>query len=249
MRVKLGVVLAVALVGASVFASNAFAVTNTLSQEFGVRLIKQPPGQPWAIGLNMHSVMDANDRQKSRRAEHPLLLPAREGQRQVLQDLRCREAGGRGAVGVSVGVEARDRDVAGGRAAAGEPGARDDHDVQRQAEQREPGVPVLRVGDRGLGQPRDQGRAGGVGKFGYTLDVSIPKIPTLPGQADASIHDIDVDVAATTRSKGRTVYLLQAPTSCPSGGFPFQATYSFADDQRLTTSSAVSCTLSTKSTA
>ena len=203
MRVKLGVVLAVALVGASVFASNAFAVTNTLSQEFGVRLIKQPPGQPWAIGLNVHSVIDTTTGEKPSELKNiHFSFPHAKVNAKFFKTCDAVRLAGAGpsacpsgsklGTGTSL-VDARPLvnpvhatiTMFNGKPNNGNPV------FLFYASATEVSVNLVIKGELKKAS----------GKFGYTLDVSIPKIPTLPGQADASIHDIDVDVAATTRAR------------------------------------------------
>ena len=81
------------------------------------------------------------------------------------------------------------------------------------------------------------------GRYGYTLDTPIPRIPTVPGVADASVVDFTVHVQARRRVKGRRISFVEAPTSCPKGGLPFFGTFTFADKSTATSASRISCTL------
>ena len=77
------------------------------------------------------------------------------------------------------------------------------------------------------------------GRFGYILDVDVPRIPTLPGMPDASPVAFDTLVQAR---RGAISYI-EAPTSCPRGGLPFQGTFKFADGSTSTADARIGCTL------
>ena len=84
------------------------------------------------------------------------------------------------------------------------------------------------------------------GPYGFTLDVPLPRIPTIPGVADASVVGFTVHVEARKRKGGRKISFIEAPTSCPKGGLPFLGTFSFADGSTGTSSSKISCTLTSQ---
>jgi hypothetical protein len=77
------------------------------------------------------------------------------------------------------------------------------------------------------------------GRFGYVLDVSIPRIPTIGGLPDAS----PVSFNTVVQARRRGVSYLEAPTRCPKGGLPFFATFGFADGSSSTSRAHISCTL------
>lgn len=248
-RSVVAVVAALALAGFG--ASSAFGVTNTLEQEFGVKLIKQPPGQPWAIGLNVHSTIDTTTGDKpSTMKSIVFLFPHAKVNAKYFKTCDPVRLGGAGPKACPAGSK-----LGSGTALAdARPLVNPVHATLTMYNAKpKNGNPVFifyaQATEVAVNIVIQAELKKASGKYGYRLDVPIPRIPTLPGQDDASIHDIDIDVAATTRSKGKTIYLLQAPTSCPSGGFPFQTTFNFNDDQTLTSSSAISCTLSAKSKA
>jgi hypothetical protein len=81
------------------------------------------------------------------------------------------------------------------------------------------------------------------GKFGFTLDMPLPRIPTIQGVADASVVGFKVHVQARRTKGGRRISFIEAPTSCPTGGLPFLGTFSFADGSTGTSASRISCTL------
>jgi hypothetical protein len=75
------------------------------------------------------------------------------------------------------------------------------------------------------------------GPYGSRLTVSVPPIPTLVLEPDASFSSLSVTIGAVgpgarTHAGGDVV----VPRRCPSGGFPFAASFTFADQS---TASAV----------
>jgi hypothetical protein len=251
MRARSGVAVAMALALAGFAATSAFGVTNTLDQEFGVKLIKQPPGQPWAIGLNVHSVIDTTTGEKpSTLKSITFLFPHAKVNAKYFKTCDPVKLGGAGPKACPAGSK-----LGSGTALAdARPLVNPVHaTITMYNAKPKNGNPVFifyaQATEVAVNIVIQAELKRSSGKYGYRLEVPIPRIPTLPGQDDASIHEIDVDVAASTRYRGKTVYLLQAPTSCPAGGFPFQTTFGFYDDSSLTSNSAISCTLSTKSKA
>jgi hypothetical protein len=81
------------------------------------------------------------------------------------------------------------------------------------------------------------------GRFGYKLTMPFPHIPTITGFPDASVSQFQVDVQAFGRKRGRKVSLLEAPTSCPSPGWLFEGDFSFYDGQSGSARTTIGCTL------
>jgi hypothetical protein len=63
--------------------------------------------------------------------------------------------------------------------------------------------------------------------FGEQLSISIPPIATLPLEPDASIVTFTLTVGARGRTQGANAIVV--PSSCPAGGFPFAAQFTYAD--------------------
>jgi hypothetical protein len=78
-----------------------------------------------------------------------------------------------------------------------------------------------------------------IGRFGYILDVDVPAIPTLPGMPDAS--PIAFDTLVQARRRG--ISYIDAPTSCPRAGLPFEGTFKFADGSTSNAAAHIGCTL------
>jgi hypothetical protein len=64
--------------------------------------------------------------------------------------------------------------------------------------------------------------------YGEALVMSIPPIPTLPDESDASIVTLSLTVGAGRRRTGDRNAVL-VPFTCPAGGFPFATEFTYAD--------------------
>jgi hypothetical protein len=65
--------------------------------------------------------------------------------------------------------------------------------------------------------------------YGEDLVLSIPPIPTLPLEPDASILNMALTVGTVKPRHPITVNTIVVPHSCPAGGFPFAAEFTYAD--------------------
>jgi hypothetical protein len=88
------------------------------------------------------------------------------------------------------------------------------------------------------------------GLFGSKLATSVPLIPSVPNGPDVSV----VSVNATIGPAGLTYYKhshghlvsfhplgIGVPEHCPSGGFPFHASFAFQDGSQASASTTVPC--------
>jgi hypothetical protein len=86
--------------------------------------------------------------------------------------------------------------------------------------------------------------------LGQTIEAAIPLIPTLPEAPDAAI----VAMASTLGTRQSTYYRTVGrrrvriapkgatiPARCPTGGFPFSASYGFSDASTATAAATVPC--------
>jgi hypothetical protein len=76
------------------------------------------------------------------------------------------------------------------------------------------------------------------GAYGEALTLSIPLIPTLTLEPDASIATFSLVIGGRA---ARTANTLRLPASCPRGGFPFAAEFSYADGSASDASATVPC--------
>jgi hypothetical protein len=65
--------------------------------------------------------------------------------------------------------------------------------------------------------------------YGEQLAMSIPPIPTLPLEPDASMTAVTLTVGTRGRPLTRDANTVVAPGSCPAGGFPFAGEFTYAD--------------------
>jgi hypothetical protein len=88
------------------------------------------------------------------------------------------------------------------------------------------------------------------GQFGASLNTIIPLTPSAPGAADASVVRMQSALGPRyltyyKRVRGRFVGYrpegLQVPESCPHGGFPFAASFTFQDGTTATATTTVPC--------
>jgi hypothetical protein len=64
--------------------------------------------------------------------------------------------------------------------------------------------------------------------YGEELTMTIPPIPTLPLEPDASIVTLSLTVGAS-QHRTRASNAVIVPSTCPLGGFPFAAEFTYAD--------------------
>ena len=86
--------------------------------------------------------------------------------------------------------------------------------------------------------------------YGWGVTFDIPIIPTLPGASYASVEktsftfgDYKVGYFKTIHGKRKLVHVkgLIVPKTCPSGGFPYEAAFSFEDGTTNTYKGAIPC--------
>jgi hypothetical protein len=106
------------------------------------------------------------------------------------------------------------------------------------------GHPTLEIAGEGLSPLQERVVASGVlepdhAPYGQKLVMSIPPIPTIPLEPDASIQRFSVTIgfSARTRREGH----LSVPRTCPAGGFPFAAEFTYADGSSSNSAAKVPC--------
>lgn len=81
--------------------------------------------------------------------------------------------------------------------------------------------------------------------YGRLLDVDIPRLDTVPGSQPATLTHLQFRIRASNRGRvrrrARTFAFVEAPTSCPRAGWPFQATFAYEDGTSLQASDTVAC--------
>jgi hypothetical protein len=77
--------------------------------------------------------------------------------------------------------------------------------------------------------------------YGEALVLSIPPIPTLALEPDASIVTLSLVIGARVAGNARDVNTVRLPSSCPQGGFPFAGEFTYADGSSGTSLTTVAC--------
>jgi hypothetical protein len=76
--------------------------------------------------------------------------------------------------------------------------------------------------------------------YSEDLVLSLPAIPTLPLEPEASIASMSLTIGSSRRS-ARESNMTVEPTRCPPGGFPFAAELTYADGSTQDLSTTSSC--------
>jgi hypothetical protein len=71
--------------------------------------------------------------------------------------------------------------------------------------------------------------ASGTSPYGEELVMSIPPIPTLPLEPAASLATLTLTVGTSAHRLAPAANTVVVPSSCPAGGFPFSAEFTYAD--------------------
>jgi hypothetical protein len=79
--------------------------------------------------------------------------------------------------------------------------------------------------------------------YGSKVTISIPLIPTVMFEPDASFVTLSLTIGGAGRSpRAHTAAgAVVVPRSCPAGGFPFAAAFSFADQTTASATARVTC--------
>lgn len=77
--------------------------------------------------------------------------------------------------------------------------------------------------------------------FGEELVLSVPPIPTLPLEPDASIVNLSLTLGSDGPHRARDANTVLVPSSCPSGGFPFAAEFTYAEGLSSSAMATITC--------
>jgi len=86
--------------------------------------------------------------------------------------------------------------------------------------------------------------------FGGSLEIAVPLVASIPDALPVSILSVQATIGPShltyyRRAHGRSVAFdpqgVSIPTRCPSGGFPFSASFNFLDGSSATANSTVPC--------
>jgi hypothetical protein len=112
----------------------------------------------------------------------------------------------------------------------------------------EAGNPTIDIAGQGLSPLEERVVINGVLEpdklpYGMELILTIPPVPTLPTEPDASLLHFSMTLGSTHGKRGAHggVDLIHVPKQCPAGGFPFAATFSYANGTSGSTNARVAC--------
>jgi len=78
--------------------------------------------------------------------------------------------------------------------------------------------------------------------YGAKLAISVPPIPTLMFEPDASFVSLSLTIGGVGRSpRAHAAGAIIVPRRCPASGFPFAANFTFADHSTASTTATVAC--------
>ncbi len=77
--------------------------------------------------------------------------------------------------------------------------------------------------------------------YGEKLVMSVPAIPTIPLEPNASAVSFSVTVGGKAARKHHNPNTVLLPTSCPTGGFPFAAEFTYENGFTSTSAATVPC--------
>jgi hypothetical protein len=240
---RIGAAAAVAAAVAAVAVPTAALAEHTQTLDVAAELIKQPPGKPWEVNLLLGATLDDTSGEQPSPVNH-IKFSFTKGAK-VNSDAfatctvdKLRNQGpsacpsgsllGTGTAKAEALTLLLDADL---RVYNG-PGTASKRQIILYAKVRQ--IPTIVLVFPGTLQKTS-------GKFGWTLDLPIPPIPTV-GDAgnNASVTGFQVKVGGY--GKKRTPFI-QAPTKCSKPGWPFAATYSYADGASGSATALMDCTI------
>jgi hypothetical protein len=77
--------------------------------------------------------------------------------------------------------------------------------------------------------------------YGEDLAMSIPPIPTVPNEPDASVVSFSLTIGTKARYRGQRSATVAVPSHCPRGGLPFAAAFTYADGSRSSSLATIPC--------
>jgi hypothetical protein len=81
------------------------------------------------------------------------------------------------------------------------------------------------------------------GKYGWVMNLPIPRIPTIGPDNDASVTGFSVKVGGYGKLKGKKTPFIEAPTSCNRPGWPFAGDFTYADGATGRATALMDCTI------
>jgi hypothetical protein len=77
--------------------------------------------------------------------------------------------------------------------------------------------------------------------YGEDLAMSIPPIPTVPNEPDASVVSFSLTIGARARRRAQPSATVTVPSHCPRGGLPFAAAFTYANGSQSNALATIPC--------
>jgi hypothetical protein len=231
------------------FAASAQAA-HTQDLVFGATLLDQPKGQPWAVNLNINATLGTTDGGLAAPLRHvsfqfpagaklnadkfPTCAP-----KNFADTLKCPRGSMLGNGLAKVDARPLLSNVDAQLKLYNGKGTASKRTLILTASTEDSGIEI------NLLLPGTLKKVGG--RYSYQFDLDIPEIVAVSGAPPVAINSFNVDVGGRAKKKGKKISYIDAPTKCPSGGWPFTGTFTFGDGTLPTLASHLDCTLKTVS--
>jgi hypothetical protein len=223
---------------------------HTQDLVFGATLLDQPKGQPWAVNLNVNATLGTTDGGLAAPLRHVRLqFPAGAkvnadkfptcAPKTFADSLKCPKASMLGNGLAKVDARPLLNNVDAQLKLFNGKGNAKKRALILTASTEDSGIEI------NLLLPGTLTRIGG--RYSYQFDLDIPEIVAVSGAPPVAINSFNVDVGGRVKKKGKKISYIDAPTKCPSGGWPFTGTFTFGDGALPALSSHLDCTLKTVS--
>ena len=239
---------------AAAFAALAVAgpaqAEHTQNLVFGATLLDQPKGQPWAVNLNVNATLGTTDGSLAAPLRHVRLqFPAGArlnadkfptcAPKTFADSLKCAKGSKLGNGLAKVDARPLLTNVDAQLKLYNGKGTARKRTLYLTASTEDSGIEI------NLLLPGTLAKIGG--RYSYQFDLDIPEIVAVSGAPPVAINSFQVDVGGRVKKKGKKLSYIDAPTKCPSGGWPFTGTFTFGDGTLPTLNSHLDCTLRTVS--
>jgi hypothetical protein len=248
MRRSMTGVAATAVTALAVAAPAQAAHTQQLV--FGATLLDQPTGQPWAVNLNVNATLGTTDGDLAAPLHHvrfqfpagakvnadkfPTCAP-----KSFADSLKCPKGSVLGSGLAKVDARPLLSNVDAKLKLYNGKGNSKKRTLILTATTADSGIEINLV------LPATLTKVGG--RYSYQFDLDIPDIVAVNGAPPVAINGFNVNVGGRLKKHGKKLSYIDAPTKCPSAGWPFTGTFTFGDGALPTLSSHLDCTLQTVS--
>jgi hypothetical protein len=232
---RLAVVAAATVALAGLGAPAALAADHTQALDIGAQLVRQPAGKPWIVNLQVGAVLGMSDGSSPSPVNHMVFSFTKGAKVHPEAFGTCTMA-----IIESKGPASCPKESRLGTGTANAHALEQDFPAKMQIFNGAKGKILIYAVALSTVQVYIEGTLKKTsGKFGYVLDLPIPRIRTV-GDMDAAITEFHATVGGIGK-KG--VPFIEAPTACTGGGWPFAGKFTYADGGSGSAAASISCLL------